>query len=336
MKIRHVNRVRSKGRDYFYHRITGERLSGDPRTDKAAAKRAMEINAELEQKAAKEAGRPGSLTDLIATYKASPKFTGRSEKTRKDYQRYLDWLQHYFGDDDVTELDAETVYELRDTLADTPRKADYTVQVLSLLCTFALKRPRRFGLTHNPCQKIDRLSRPEGYLPWPDDVLLRATRTAYPELRWAIYMAFHSGQRGQDCAVMEWEHYDGTAINVVQQKGGVRLWVPVHPDLKAMLDSLPRPGAAILTNRSETAWTLDHLRHEIADLMAEIGAPGYTLHGLRKNAVNNLLEAGCSEHETGSITGQTPQTVRHYARRVNQKRLATAAMAKLVQNRNGT
>lgn len=336
MKIKHVNKVRSKGRDYFYHRLTGERLPGDPRYDRAAAKRVVEINAGLDRAAEKEAGRPGTMADLIATYRASPQFTSRAEKTRKDYQRYLDFLRHYFGDDDVAELDAETVYDLRDILADTPRKADYTIQVLSLLCTFALKRPRRFGLTHNPCQKIDRLSRPEGYQPWPDDVLLRAGRTAYPELRWSIYMAFHSGQRGQDCVAMAWEHYDGTAISVVQQKTGARLWLPVHPDLKAMLDGLARRTDSILTNRSARAWTLDHLRHEIAGLMVEIGSPGYSLHGLRKNAVNNLLEAGASEHEVGAVTGQTPQTVRHYARQVNQKRLALAAMAKLVQNGNGT
>lgn len=36
-------------------------------------------------------------------------------------------------------------------------------------------------------------------------------------------------------------------------------------------------------------------------------------HGLRKNAVNALLEAGCTIAEVSAITGQTHQVVEHYA-----------------------
>ena len=41
-----------------------------------------------------------------------------------------------------------------------------------------------------------------------------------------------------------------------------------------------------------------------------------------------LLEAGCSENEVGGITGQSPQMVRHYAKRINQKTLGGAAILK--------
>ena len=41
VRLRHVKRVRSKGRTYWYHRITRERLPGD-REERAA--RVLEIN----------------------------------------------------------------------------------------------------------------------------------------------------------------------------------------------------------------------------------------------------------------------------------------------------
>jgi hypothetical protein len=41
-----------------------------------------------------------------------------------------------------------------------------------------------------------------------------------------------------------------------------------------------------------------------------------------------LLEAGCTDAEVSAITGQTREMVVHYARAVNQKRLAAAAILK--------
>jgi hypothetical protein len=42
-------------------------------------------------------------------------------------------------------------------------------------------------------------------------------------------------------------------------------------------------------------------------------------HGLRKNAVNTLLEVGCTVAEVSSITGQSLQMVEHYAKQINKR-----------------
>jgi hypothetical protein len=52
-------------------------------------------------------------------------------------------------------------------------------------------------------------------------------------------------------------------------------------------------------------------------------------HGLRKNAVNMLLEVGCTEDEVGAIVGMSPAMVRHYAKEVRRRHLAINAMKKL-------
>lgn len=57
-------------------------------------------------------------------------------------------------------------------------------------------------------------------------------------------------------------------------------------------------------------------------------------HGLRKNAVNVMLECGCQVAEVSSITGQSFQMVEHYAKRVNRKRLARTAMLKFERGTN--
>ena len=40
----------------------------------------------------------GTLGTLIADYRASPAFTGRADKTREEYRRYLDLIDDELGD----------------------------------------------------------------------------------------------------------------------------------------------------------------------------------------------------------------------------------------------
>lgn len=70
---------------------------------------------------------------------------------------------------------------------------------------------------------------------------------------------------------------------------------------------------------------------------AEVCAVKAVPHGLRKNAVIALLEAGCTVAEVAAITGQSYAVVEHYAARVNTERLGSAAILKLdARRRNGT
>jgi integrase len=147
-------------------------------------------------------------------------------------------------------------------------------------------------------------------------------------------LALFTGQRGGDCVKMLWSHYDGRCIDVTQEKTGTKLKLPVHRDLKAHLDALPRPAAVILTTKTGQPWRLDHLRHQISKQCAGFGFPGYSLHGLRVCAAKKLAEAGCSPHEVGAVLGhKTLQMVEHYARDAEHLRLARSAFSKWEDNR---
>jgi hypothetical protein len=66
--------------------------------------------------------------------------------------------------------------------------------------------------------------------------------------------------------------------------------------------------------------------------MVPIREAGLVFHGLRRSAVVLLLEAGCTDAEVAAITGQSRQMIEHYARHVNQKKLADK-LARLGQDR---
>lgn len=69
------------------------------------------------------------------------------------------------------------------------------------------------------------------------------------------------------------------------------------------------------------------LRRVLQDFTATLDAKTVP-HGLRKNAVNALLEVGCTVPEVAAITGQTHQIVEHYAKRVDRRKLGKAAILK--------
>jgi len=57
-----------------------------------------------------------------------------------------------------------------------------------------------------------------------------------------------------------------------------------------------------------------------------VSKAGIVIHGLHKSAVVTLLEAGCTTTMVSAVTGQSLQMVEHYARGVNQTKLADAAI----------
>ena len=170
--------------------------------------------------------------------------------------------------------------------------------------------------------------------------------------RTVFYLAYFTGQRSSDTLKMKWADIAGDKIHVVQDKTGAELWVPLHPGLQADLAITERRGEPIVAaeliradgHPSNTAgqpisgrafhhyWGKERRRLGLRDDQYT-----NTLHGLRKNATINLLEAGCTNSEVKAITGHsTDVMVNLYSKKVNQRRQAREAMHKVVQLKAAT
>lgn len=72
------------------------------------------------------------------------------------------------------------------------------------------------------------------------------------------------------------------------------------------------------------------LSHAVRDECKRLGMDDPPpLHGLRKNAVMALVEAGCEPCEIQAITAQSLQTIEHHAAKYKRERLGQAATLKL-------
>ena len=105
---------------------------------------------------------------------------------------------------------------------------------------------------------------------------------------------------------MAWTDVVENAINVVQAKTGVRLTIPLHPNLSAALRAWPRKHVVMLTTAFNRPFSYAGYGNMLADAIAATGLPDRcVLHGLRKAAVRRLAEAGCTEKEIAAVTGHT-------------------------------
>jgi integrase len=277
-----------------------------------------------------ESPEPGTVATLIAAYKASTEWEALSKRTSGERVRHLKRIEGLWGDLKVAGIEPWHVLEFRDMHKETPAEANNLVISLSAAIGWSVPRGWR---SDNPCLYVKKLKIGEGWRPWSWDDIEYFRKHAWKRMWEAAGLSLYTGQRQSDVLSMQWTHLEGGLIRVKQGKTNKRLAIAMHRDLKALLERLPRAGKSVLTNSRGAPWTQDGFKASWQNQMAEkVLAPlrekGLVFHGLRKSAVVFLLEAGCTDAEVAAITGQSREMIAHYAREVNQRHLAAAAVLK--------
>jgi site-specific recombinase XerD len=318
-------------RVYFYHRATGKRLPDDPASLEFATRLA-----ELNAPAVKTSAAPtDTIAGLIAAYRTSPDFTQLAEKTRKDYRRYLTTLEELWGDMAVKDLRRRHVRALRNAYAKTPRTANYLVQVIRLVMTYAVDEDLR---EDNPATRPKMLRTGDGHRPWEEDEIADFRQRWKPDTaeRVAFELLLNLGQRGGDTIAMTRAHYRKGEVSVKQEKTEARVWVPASDDLIAILDPWleTHQEMMLLINSDGVPFKIDHFRHFMrAAYRAAKISDEVSTHGCRYTAATILHELGCDWETIGAVTGhETAEMVRKYTRKKRRARLAIGLLNRARRN----
>lgn len=228
-----------------------------------------------------------------------------------------------WGDLEVKGIEPKHVLALRDRFGDTPASANNLLRCLSSMFAWSVPRGWR---PDNPCREVKPLKGGEGYAPWPREIIDSARDELRKDLWWSVALALYTGQRLSDVLAMRWDHILDGRISVVQEKTKKRLLIPIHKDLKAILEKIPKRAVTILTSSEGTPWRGGFQAVWRKHRPKKVAKTGLVFHGLRKSAVVTLLEAGCTTAMVQAVTGQSLQMVEHYAKGVNQTKLADAAI----------
>lgn len=261
-----------------------------------------------------------TFTDLASKYQRSDKYLKRSEGTQRTYLPYIIRMIEMFADWPAADIDRADIRALLGDLG--PGAQLMQLAVAKNIFGYGVRNDL---IEANPTKDIEIDHDSVAHEPWPEAVIEQAL---LGPMRLPVALLYFTGQRIGDVCKMRWSDIDDGVITVTQQKTGKELYVPIHSRLSAVLEQMPRSLTTIVCKANGKPYTPSALRSVMRQHVK-----GQVPHGLRKNAVNALLEAGCTVAETSSITGQSMQIVEAYAKKRDNRKLAKKAMGKWNENK---
>ena len=238
-----------------------------------------------------------------------------------------------FGDVAIEHLKRKHIKALLAERSETPHAAAHLLRVIRKLIGVGLDQE---WIESDPTYRLH--YRPEygGWKAWPNDMLDRF------EARWPVgstprlvySLALYFGHRRSDITQVRPADIEAAGGNVVQQKTGKPLWIPIHPNLR---DVLAHPSTDLTREFVVmTAWGKPFSAKALGMRMQQWTRaagipPGHTLHGLRKTLGKALAEHGATTREIMDLLGH--DSIAHaelYSREAEQKILAAAGMLKLM------
>jgi integrase len=340
----YVKIVKGKAYPYRQHRATGVRLTHEP----GSAADLQQIRQLDERVKRKNAVKAGTLTSLIAAYKASKKFQQKAPRTRKDYDRVFNWLKGA-GDMHLVDFTPVFVTKMRDK-AETEsgfRFANYIISVVSTVFNWGSQRGFTAG---NPAHKIERADRPKG-MPktnraWKEDEWITVRDAASPQLRWVISVGRFLGMREGDCATVKWASVNGEIASWTARKNRMAAEIPIRDELIAERTRYlgwlsgrttpinPGPDDPACVQRTGDHWTESGIRASLFKLIRQLKkdgkvGPNLTFHGLRTTYAVELAPFGDNRDIAGALADKSPRMADVYAEEERRGRRVKNLMRKM-------
>jgi integrase len=324
--------VDSEGRVHRYFRRPGfprVRLPGLPGS--AEFMQAYEAALETPQLAVgAKRSKPGSVAMAIAAYLGSTDFSSHAASTQAMYRAILERFREQHGDKPLALLPPKFIALTLSKMK--PHAARNWAKALRGLMQFALKLEL---CESDPTQGI-KLARvkTDGHHTW-SEAEIAAFEACHPvgsEARLALALLLYTAQRRGDVVRMGRQHISDGMLDVRQQKTGTTLAIPVHSELRAIINATPGRHLTFLVARGGRQLSGNVLSRKFRLWCDAAGLPkACSPHGLRKAACRRLAEAGCSANEIAAISGHASlREVERYTKAADQRRMARNAMARTV------
>ncbi len=330
VELKGLYKVTAKGKEYWYAWRGGPALKGKPGTP--------EFMASYNEAVANRTAPAGdTFHAAIVSYRNSQAYKALAPSTRKQWSRWLDLIDTYFGTLRQAQFGRPDrirpiIRKWRATYADRPRAADYGMQVLSRVCSHMVD-PMAV-IASNPCEGIKRIyATDRSDIIWTDDDLARvkAAKSATEELGWAFDLAAHTGLRLGDLVRLSWSHIGPNAIVIPASKSrrsGKRpksAIIPLYADLRAILARIPKRATTVLTSSRKRSWTVNGIGTSIqnAKIDSKLDEADLHFHDLRGTAATKFYIGGLSIRVIAEILAWDEETVEKIIRRYVGRQAAT-------------
>jgi integrase len=286
----------------------------------------------------------GTLKWLFDLYRQTTSWTDLARSTRYKREKIMMRVQDTAGHQMVSAINEAHVMAGRERRAATPASAQAFIDTLHGLFKWAVSVKLAASDPTLNVKVKTKSKRKGGYPPWTDEDMAKF------EARWprgtrerVIFdILAYTGLRIGDVAILGRQHLkqrtiliDGepvrrTVISIDSEKTGMRVELPLLPQLKATLDGGPTGDLAFIVTRRGTPWTKAALGTEFVAAARAAGVVGKSAHGMRKAAATRAAENGATERELEAIFGWSGgRMATLYTKSANRSRLAAGAIGKL-------
>jgi integrase len=332
--LKGVAKSGAKGRTYWYAWRGGPRLRGEPGSPEFVAS----YREAHERLRAPDASR---FRSVVTLYRGSKDYEKLADSTKRNWASWLDRIGDYFGDLHVAQFDRPEkvrpiIRQWRNHWADKPRTADYGLQVLSRVLSYAVDPLGR--IAGNPCEGIKQLySANRSEIIWTDADVARLKKTCSAEIGHAVDLAAHTGLRLSDLMRLSWSHVGEDAIAITTGKSRHRreAVIPLYDALRDVLAGIPKRSTTILTNSRNRPWTADGFGSSFnkAKIDAGLADSDRHFHDLRGTAATRFYIARLSERVIAEIMGWSEEQVARIIRRYVDRAAATRAIIRQINEK---
>ncbi len=248
----------------------------------------------------------GTIGALVSAYFGSLGFKNLAAETRRSVRNILERFREQHGEKRVTMLQREHVQKIVNSKANTPSAARNFLKALHALMTFAVEMGLR---ADDPTVGVKRPKiKTPGFRTWTEEDIsaFEARHPIGTQARLAMALMLFTGQRRSDIVHMGRQHVRNGAIEVRQRKTGTTLSIPVHPELKRIMDATPMGELTFLaTTRGTPFKSAASFGNWFGECCRLAGLPKGTAGAtsIRKATCRRLAEAGCSALEIVAISG---------------------------------
>jgi integrase len=248
----------------------------------------------------------GTFSDLVDEYLGSPGFAARASRTQGEYRKILRKLVELIGDMPLARLGGESgveyVYALQEAFRRHPRHCNHTLAVLSLVCSFGIRRRR---MLLNPVLGVERLTVQPRRMVWSHEDQRNFLTVADQTIRLALLLGLYTAQRQGDLLRLQWSQYDGRRISLTQSKTAQAVSILIMAPLKGALDVHPRDGDHVLLDHRGRPFRQRRFEERWAATTAEAGLTGLRFQDLRRTAMTRMGEASVTETEMAAVSGHS-------------------------------
>jgi integrase len=271
----------------------------------------------------------GTFAGLIADYYRSVEYANLKPSSKKLYRYALEPLREKHGHQPLQTMTRENLIGIIERVgARAPGMANLTRAVLQKMLKGALDRGQ---IRANPLANKVTAYKTGTHHTWTDAEL------AQFEARWPLgtrprlvyALLFYTGQRSGDVVRMSRRDISDGRIKVVQEKTGVELSIPIHPDLAAALKAAPSKGLNLIGDKEGRPIKRAALSHMMRVAIRQAGLPPRCVpHGLRKATLRTMAENGASAKQLAAVSGhKTTKELDRYTAAADQPSLAGRGIA---------